>query len=229
MANRLLEQKKRIDQERLYGPREAMDLLKDLEGAKFDESVEVHVNLNVDPRRADQMVRGTLMLPNGTGKTRRVAVFAEGDAAREAEEAGADIVGSEDLAARVQNDNFLDFDVAVATPDQMRVVGRLGQILGPRGLMPNPKSGTVTPNVGRAVEDIKKGKIEYRVDRYGIIHGIIGKKSFDLESLIQNYFSMRDELQRVRPAPVKGRYFKSITLTTTMGPSIKVDPAVEKE
>ena len=229
MAKRLLEQKQRIDQERLYGPREALELLKDLEGAKFDESVEVHVNLNVDPRRADQMVRGTLMLPNGTGKTRRVAVFAEGDSAREAEEAGADVVGSDDLASRVQNENFLDFDVAVATPDQMRVVGRLGQILGPRGLMPNPKSGTVTPNVGRAVEDIKKGKIEYRVDRYGIIHGIIGKKSFDVESLIQNYFAMRDELQRVRPAPVKGRYFKSVTLTTTMGPSIKVDPAVEKE
>jgi large subunit ribosomal protein L1 len=229
MAKRLLEQKQRIDQERLYGPREALELLKDLEGAKFDESVEVHVNLNVDPRRADQMVRGTLMLPNGTGKTRRVAVFAEGDSAREAEEAGADIVGSEDLATRVQNENFLDFDVAVATPDQMRVVGRLGQILGPRGLMPNPKSGTVTPNVGRAVEDIKKGKIEYRVDRYGIIHGIIGKKSFDLDSLVQNYFAMRDELQRVRPAPVKGRYFKSIVVTTTMGPSIKVDPAVEKE
>lgn len=229
MANRLLEQKKRIDQEKLYAPREALELLKDLEGAKFDESVEVHVNLNVDPRRADQMVRGTLMLPNGTGKTRRVAVFAEGDSAREAEEAGADVVGSEDLAARVQNENFLDFDVAVATPDQMRVVGRLGQILGPRGLMPNPKSGTVTPNVGRAVEDIKKGKIEYRVDRYGIIHGIIGKKSFDLDSLVQNYFAMRDELQRVRPAPVKGRYFKTITLTTTMGPSVRVDPAVEKE
>ena len=229
MAKRLLEQKQRIDQERLYGPREALELLKDLEGAKFDESVEVHVNLNVDPRRADQMVRGTLMLPNGTGKTRRVAVFAEGDSAREAEEAGADVVGSDDLASRVQNENFLDFDVAVATPDQMRVVGRLGQILGPRGLMPNPKSGTVTPNVGRAVEDIKKGKIEYRVDRYGIIHGIIGKKSFDADSLIQNYFAMRDELQRVRPAPVKGRYFKSVTLTTTMGPSIKVDPAVEKE
>ena len=229
MAKRLLEQKQRIDQERLYTPREALELLKDLEGAKFDESVEVHVNLNVDPRRADQMVRGTLMLPNGTGKVRRVAVFAEGDSAREAEEAGADIVGSDDLASRVQNENFLDFDVAVATPDQMRVVGRLGQILGPRGLMPNPKSGTVTPNVGRAVEDIKKGKIEYRVDRYGIIHGIIGKKSFDVESLIQNYFSMRDELQRVRPAPVKGRYFKSISLTTTMGPSIKVDPAIERE
>ncbi|MDP9455442.1 MAG: 50S ribosomal protein L1 [Actinobacteria bacterium] len=229
MAKRLLEQKQRIDQERLYGPREALELLKELEGAKFDESVEVHVNLNVDPRRADQMVRGTLMLPNGTGKTRRVAVFAEGDSAREAEEAGADVVGSEDLASRVQNENFLDFDVAVATPDQMRVVGRLGQILGPRGLMPNPKSGTVTPNVGRAVEDIKRGKIEYRVDRYGIIHGIIGKKSFDVDSLVQNYFAMRDELQRVRPAPVKGRYFKSIAVTTTMGPSIKVDPAVERE
>ena len=229
MAKRLLEQKQRIDQERLYGPREALELLKDLEGAKFDESVEVHVNLNVDPRRADQMVRGTLMLPNGTGKTRRVAVFAEGDSAREAEEAGADIVGSEELAARIQNENFLDFDVAVATPDQMRVVGRLGQILGPRGLMPNPKSGTVTPNVGRAVGDIKRGKIEYRVDRYGIIHGIIGKKSFDVDSLVQNYFAMRDELQRVRPAPVKGRYFKSIAVTTTMGPSIKVDPTVERE
>ena len=229
MAKRLLEQKQRIDRERLYAPREALELLKDLEGVKFDESVEVHVNLNVDPRRADQMVRGTLMLPNGTGKTRRVAVFAEGESAREAEEAGADVVGSEDLAARVQNENFLDFDVAVATPDQMRVVGRLGQILGPRGLMPNPKSGTVTPNVGRAIEDIKRGKIEYRVDRYGIIHGIIGKKSFDIDSLVQNYFAMRDELQRVRPAPVKGRYFKSVTLTTTMGPSIKVDPAVERE
>ena len=229
MAKRLLEQKQRIDQERLYGPREALELLKELEGAKFDESVEVHVNLNVDPRRADQMVRGTLMLPNGTGKVRRVAVFAEGENAREAEEAGADIVGSEELASRIQNDNFLDFDVAVATPDQMRVVGRLGQILGPRGLMPNPKSGTVTPNVGRAVEDIKRGKIEYRVDRYGIIHGIIGKKSFDVDSLVQNYFAMRDELQRVRPAPVKGRYFKSISVTTTMGPSIKVDPTVERE
>src|SRR4028119_73804 len=150
MAKRLLEQKQRIDQERLYRPREALELLAGLDGAKFDESVEVHVNLNVDPRRADQMVRGTLMLPNGTGKTRRVAVFAEGENAREAEEAGADIVGSEDLAARIQNEGFMDFDVAVATPDQMRVVGRLGQILGPRGLMPNPKRGTGTANVAGA-------------------------------------------------------------------------------
>jgi large subunit ribosomal protein L1 len=229
MAKRLLEQRQQIDRERLYRPREALELLTGLDGAKFDESVEVHVNLNVDPRRADQMVRGTLMLPNGTGKTRRVAVFAEGENAREAEEAGADIVGSEDLAARIQNEGFMDFDVAVATPDQMRVVGRLGQILGPRGLMPNPKSGTVTPNLRRAVEDIKRGKVEYRVDRYGIIHGIVGKKSFDVDSLVENYFALRDELQRVRPAPVKGRYFRSIAVSTTMGPSVKVDPSAERD
>ncbi len=229
MAKRLLEQRQQIDREKLYRPREALELLEGLDGARFDESVEVHVNLNVDPRKADQMVRGTLMLPNGTGKTRRVAVFAEGENAREAEEAGADIVGSEDLAARIQSEGYMDFDVAVATPDQMRVVGRLGQILGPRGLMPNPKSGTVTPNVGRAVEDIKRGKVEYRVDRYGIIHGIIGKQSFDVDRLVENYFALRDELQRVRPAPVKGRYFKSIAISTTMGPSIKVDPSAEKD
>jgi large subunit ribosomal protein L1 len=229
MGKRLLEQKTRIDSTRHYHPREALELLKELDGAKFDESVEAHIHLNVDPRRADQMVRGTLMLPKGTGKTRRVAVFAVGDKAREAEEAGADVVGSEDLAERIREQGFMDFDVAVATPDQMRIVGPLGQILGPRGLMPNPKSGTVTQDVGRAVEEIKRGKIEYRVDRYGIIHGIIGKKSFDLDSLVENYFALREELQRARPAPVKGRYFKSVALTTTMGPSIKVDPAVEKD
>src|SRR5918997_7114008 len=229
MGRKLLEQRAKVEKDLLYTPREALELLKSLEGANFDESVEAHVRLNVEPRRADQMVRGTLMLPNGTGKTRRVAVFAVGENAREAEEAGADIVGSDDLAARVRDENFMEFDVAVATPDQMRVVGRLGQILGPRGLMPNPKSGTVTPNVGRAVEEIKRGKIEYRVDRYGIIHGIIGKKSFDVDSLIENYFALREEFQRARPAPVKGRYFKSVTLTTTMGPSIKVDPAVERD
>jgi large subunit ribosomal protein L1 len=229
MGKRLLEQKTRIDPTRLYHPREALEVLKELDGAKFDESVEAHIHLNVDPRRADQMVRGTLMLPNGTGKTRRVAVFAVGDKAREAEEAGADVVGSEDLTERIREQGYMDFDVAVATPDQMRIVGPLGQILGPRGLMPNPKSGTVTQDVGRAVEEIKRGKIEYRVDRYGIIHGIIGKKSFDLDSLVENYFALREELQRARPAPVKGRYFKSVALTTTMGPSIKVDPAVEKD
>ena len=229
MGKRLLEQKSQIDTDRRYTPREALELLKGLDGAKFDESVEAHVHLNVDPRRADQMVRGTLMLPNGTGKTRRVVVFAEGEKAREAEEAGADVVGSEDLANRIRNEGFMDFDVAVATPDQMRIVGPLGQILGPRGLMPNPKSGTVTMDVGRAVEEIKRGKIEYRVDRYGIIHGVIGKKSFDTDSLVENFFALREELQRARPAPVKGRYFKSVALTTTMGPSVKVDPAVERD
>ena len=229
MGKRLLEQRQKIDRERLYHPREALELLKELEGPKFDESVEAHVNLNVDPRRADQMVRGTLMLPNGTGKTRRVAVFAAGEKAREAEEAGADIVGTDDLAARVRDEGFMDFEVAVATPDQMSIVGRLGQILGPRGLMPNPKSGTVTMDVGRAVEEIKRGKIEYRVDRYGIIHSVLGKKSFDLDSLVENYFALREELQRVRPAPVKGRYFRSVAVSTTMGPSIKVDPAIERD
>jgi large subunit ribosomal protein L1 len=229
MGRKLLEQKSRIDPEQRYTPREALELLKSMDGAKFDESVEAHIHLNVDPRRADQMVRGTLMLPNGTGKSRRVAVFAEGEKAREAEEAGADVVGSEDLASRIRNDGFMDFDVAVATPDQMRSVGQLGPVLGPRGLMPNPKSGTVTQEVGRAVEEIKRGKIEYRVDRYGIIHGVVGKKSFDLDSLVENYFALREELQRARPAPVKGRYFKTVALSTTMGPSVKVDPAIEKD
>jgi large subunit ribosomal protein L1 len=229
MGRKLLEQKARVEQDRLYTPREALELLKSLEGAKFDESVEAHVKLNVDPRKADQMVRGTLMLPNGTGKTRRVAVFAVGENARAAEEAGADVVGSDDLAARIRDENFLDFEVAVATPDQMSIVGRLGPILGPRGLMPNPKSGTVTPNVGRAVEEFKGGKIEYRVDRYGIIHGIIGKKSFDVDRLVENYFALRDELQRVRPAAVKGRYFRSVAVASSMGPSIKVDPTIERD
>src|SRR5215213_4076924 len=224
MGRKLLEQKTKIDSERLYTPREALELLKSLDGAKFDESVEVHVKLNVDPRKADQMVRGTLMLPNGTGKTRRVAVFAVGENAQEAEEAGADIVGSDDLAARIRNEGFLEFEVAVATPDQMSVVGRLGPVLGPRGLMPNPKSGTVTPNVGRAVEEIKRGKVEYRVDRYGIVHGIVGKKSFDVDSLVENYFAMRDELARARPAAVKGRYFRSVAMATSMGPAVRIDP-----
>jgi large subunit ribosomal protein L1 len=229
MGRKLLEQKSRIDTERRYSPREALELLKEMEGARFDESIEAHVNLSVDPRKADQMVRGTMMLPNGTGKTRRVAVFAVGEKAREAEEAGADVVGTDDLAARIRDEGFMDFDVTVATPDQMSVVGRLGQVLGPRGLMPNPKSGTVTMDVGRTVEDIKRGKIEYRVDRYGIVHSILGKKSFDVDSLVENYFALRDELQRARPAAVKGRYFRSITITSTMGPAIKVDPMVEKD
>lgn len=229
MGRRLLDQKQRIDKERLYSPREALELLQTLDGAKFDESIEAHINLNVDPRRADQMVRGTFMLPNGTGRSRRVAVFAVGEKAREAEEAGADVVGAEDLAARVREQGFMEFDVAVATPDQMSVVGRLGQVLGPRGLMPNPKSGTVTMDVGRAVEEFKQGKIEYRVDRYGIIHSLLGKKSFDLDNLVENYFALREELQRVRPAPVKGRYFKSVAVSSTMGPSVKVDPNADRD
>ncbi|BBL79594.1 50S ribosomal protein L1 [Rubrobacter xylanophilus] len=228
-GKRLLEQRAKVERDRLYSPREALELLKELDGARFDETVEAHVHLNVDPRRADQMVRGTLMLPNGTGKTRRVAVFAVGEKAREAEEAGADVIGSEELAARIQNEGFMDFDVAVATPDQMSIVGRLGPILGPRGLMPNPKSGTVTMDVGRAVEEIKRGKVEYRVDRYGIIHTVLGKKSFDVDDLLENYFALREELVRARPAAVKGRYIKSVTFTTTMGPSVKVDPSVERE
>ena len=229
MSRKLLEQRAKVEKDRLYAPREALELLKSLKGANFDESIEVHFKLNVDPRKADQMVRGTLMLPNGTGKTRRVAVFAVGENAREAEEAGADIVGSDDLAARIRDEGFLEFEVAVATPDQMSVVGRLGPVLGPRGLMPNPKSGTVTPKVGRAVEEIKRGKVEYRVDRYGIVHGIIGKKSFDVDSLVENYFAMRDELARARPAAVKGRYFRSVAIATSMGPAVRIDPTLERE
>ena len=219
----------KVDREHQYAPAEAVRLLKELEHTKFDETVELHIRTGLNVRHADQQLRGTLMLPHGTGKDVRVAVFAEGEKAREAEEAGADVVGSDDLASRIKDQGFMDFDVAVATPDQMRAVGQLGPVLGPRGLMPNPKSGTVTMDVGRAVEEIKRGKIEYRVDRYGIIHGVIGKKSFDADSLVENYFALREELQRARPAPVKGRYFKSVALTTTMGPSIKVDPAVEKD
>lgn len=229
MGKKLLEQKSQVDPERLYTPREALELLKGLEGAKFDESVEAHLNLNLDPRKAEQMVRGTIMLPNGTGKSRRVVVFAAGEQAREAEEAGAEVVGTDDLAARIRDEGYMDFDVAVASPDQMSVVGRLGQVLGPRGLMPNPKSGTVTQEIGRTVEEFKRGKLEYRVDRYGIIHSLLGKKSFEVDDLVENYFALRDELQRARPSAVKGRYFKAVTLSTTMGPSVKVDPNIEKE
>lgn len=229
MGKKLLQQKEQVDTERLYSPREALELLKGLDGANFDESVEAHMNMNLDPRKAEQMVRGTIMLPHGTGKTRRVVVFAAGEQAREAEEAGAEVVGTDDLAARIRDEGFMDFDVAVATPDQMSVVGRLGQVLGPRGLMPNPKSGTVTQEIGRTVEEFTRGKEEYRVDRYGIIHSLLGKKSFELDSLVENYFALRDEMQRARPSAVKGRYFKVVSLSTTMGPSVKVDPTIERE
>src|SRR5919198_440665 len=213
-----------IDRERAYSPVEAVRLLKSFDGKKFDETVEVHFRLGLNVRHADEQLRGTLMLPHGTGKEARVAVFAEGDKAREAEEAGADIVGSADLAKRVE-EGFTDFDVAVATPDLMGQVGRLGRVLGPRGLMPNPKTGTVTMDVAKAVRDAKAGKLEYRTDRGANVHVSIGKKSFDERELLENYAALLDEIVRAKPAAAKGRYIRQITLTSTMGPGIHVDPA----
>jgi len=213
-----------IDGTRLYTPVEGIRLLKSLEGAKFDETVEAHFRLGVDVRHADQIVRGTTVLPHGTGKEMRVAVFAEGDKAREAEEAGADVIGSDDLAKQVQ-EGKLDFDVAIATPDMMGTVGKLGRILGPRGLMPNPKSGTVTFDVAKAVTDAKGGKVEYRTDRSGIIHLSIGRKSFTETQLLENYGAVLDEIVRAKPAAAKGKYLKSVHVATTMGPSIALDPA----
>src|SRR6185436_809717 len=189
---------------------------------KFDETVEVHFRLGVNVRHADQQLRGTIMLPHGTGRTARVVVFAQGDKAREAEEAGADVVGGDDLAARIQ-EGWTDFDVAIATPDMMVVGGRLGRILGPQGKMPNPKTGTVTMDVARAVEDVKAGKIEYRTDRSGIVHVPLGKKSFDERALVENYRTVLDEIVRVKPAAAKGRYLRTIVLSSTMGPGIKLD------
>jgi len=216
--------KKTIASDRLYTPLEGMRLLKSLESAKFDETVEVHFRLGVDVRHADQIVRGTTVLPHGTGKEMRVAVFAEGDKAREAEEAGADIVGSEALAKQIQEGVF-DFDIAIATPDMMGTVGKLGRILGPRGLMPNPKSGTVTFDVGKAVADARGGKIEYRTDRSGIVHLSIGKKSFTEEQLVENYGAVLDEILRAKPAAAKGKYIKSASISATMSPGIALDPA----
>jgi large subunit ribosomal protein L1 len=213
-----------IDRERVYSPLEAIRLLKSLDGTKFDETVEVHFNTGLNVRHADQQLRGTLMLPHGTGKEMRIAVFAEGEKAKEAEEAGADVVGTADLAARIQ-EGFDDFDVAIATPDVMGVVGRLGRILGPRGKMPNPKAGTVTFDVGKAVTDAKAGKLEYRTDRGANVHLALGRKSFDERQLLENYAVVLEEIVRARPAAAKGRYIRSITLTTSMGPGIKVDPA----
>jgi large subunit ribosomal protein L1 len=213
-----------VDREQLYSPVEAIRLLKGVEGTKFDETVEVHLNLGLNVRHADEQLRGTMMLPHGTGREARVAVFAEGEKAKEAEEAGADVVGAADLAARVEG-GFTDFDVAIATPDQMGVVGRLGRILGPRGLMPNPKTGTVTFDGGKAVGDAKAGKLEYRTDRGANVHIPIGKKSFDERALVENYAALIDEIVRAKPAAAKGRYIKKITLASTMGPGIHVDPA----
>jgi large subunit ribosomal protein L1 len=213
-----------IDREKLYSPVEALALLKDWDGPTFDETVEVHFRLGLNVRHAEQQLRGTLMLPHGTGRESRVAVFADGEKAREAEEAGADVVGTAELAKRIE-EGFDDFDVAVATPDQMGVVGKLGRILGPRGKMPNPKTGTVTFDVAKAVRDAKAGKLEYRTDRGANVHLPIGKKSFDQRALVENYAAVIDEIVRVKPAAAKGRYIRSVTVTTTMGPGVHVDPA----
>jgi large subunit ribosomal protein L1 len=214
----------KIDADKAYSPLEAVRLAKSTASAKYDETVEIAFRLGVDPRKADQMVRGTVNLPHGTGKTARVLVFANGDKAEAAKAAGADYVGSDDLIERIQG-GFLDFDAVVATPDLMGKVGRLGRVLGPRGLMPNPKTGTVTPNVGKAVTDIKGGKIEFRVDRHANLHFIIGKASFTDAALVENYAAAIDEILRLKPSAAKGRYLRKVAMTTTMGPSIPVDPS----
>jgi large subunit ribosomal protein L1 len=215
--------RQRLDREREYSPAEAIALVKQLAHAEFDESVEVHVRTGLNVRHADEQLRGTIALPNGLGKDVKVAVFAQGDKAREAEEAGADVVGADDLAQRIQ-DGFDEFDVAIATPDLMPVVGRLGRILGPAGKMPNPKVGTVTMDVGKAVEEAKAGKVEYRTDRNAIVHLVIGKRDFDDRRLLENYAAVIDELIRAKPSAAKGRYLRTVTIATTMGPGVKVDP-----
>jgi large subunit ribosomal protein L1 len=213
-----------IDRERLYTPLEAIKLLKSLDETKFDETVELHVNTGLNVRHAEQQLRGTLMLPHGTGKEMTVAVFADGEKAKEAEDAGADVVGAADLAEKIEG-GFDDFDVAIATPDMMGTVGKLGRILGPRGKMPNPKTGTVTFDIAKAVTDAKAGKLEYRTDRGANVHVLLGKKSFDERRLLENYAAVMDEIQRAKPAAAKGRYLRSVTLTSSMGPGIKIDPS----
>ena len=215
---------KRFDRDQQFSPTEAIELVKSLAPAKFDETVEMVARLGIDPRKADQMVRGTVSLPSGTGKDVRVAVFAAGEAAAEARAAGADIVGADDLAAEVEKGN-MNFDVAIATPDLMPMVGRLGRVLGPRGLMPNPKTGTVTNDVGKAVTDFKGGKVEYRADRYANVHVPIGKVSFSPDALATNYNAVLEELNRAKPASAKGRYLRKVVLSSTMGPGVKVDVA----
>ena len=219
-----LESRSKVDREREYGPAEAVKLVKETKPSKFDESVEVHIRTGLNVRHADEQLRGTIALPHGLGKEVKIAVFAKGDKAREAEEAGADVVGAEDLAQRVQ-DGFTDFDVAIATPDLMPVVGRLGRILGPQGKMPNPRVGTVTMDVAKAVEEAKAGKVEYRTDRTAIVHLVIGKKDFDERRLLENYAAVIEEIIRAKPSAAKGRYIRSITLASTMGPGVKVDPS----
>ncbi|HUZ08815.1 MAG TPA: 50S ribosomal protein L1 [Acidimicrobiales bacterium] len=215
----------KVDREAQYGLAEGVDLVKTTAPAKFDETVELAVRLGVDPRKADQIVRGTLSLPFGTGRTVRVAVFAAGEQAAEARAAGADVVGADDLVARVSGEGFLDFDVAIATPDLMGKVGTLGRVLGPRGLMPNPKTGTVTTDVGRAVAEFKAGRVEYRTDKVGNVHLPVGKVSFANEQLLGNIGAVLDELQRAKPASAKGRYVRTITVSSTMGPGVRIDPA----
>ena len=218
-----VEAKAKVDREHEYEPAEAVRLLKETKTAKFDESVEVHIRTGLNVRHADEQLRGTIALPHGLGKEVKIAVFAKGDKAKEAEEAGADVVGAEDLAARVQ-EGFMDFDVAIATPDMMPVVGRLGRILGPSGKMPNPKVGTVTMDVAKAVQESKAGKVEYRTDRTAIVHLLIGKTSFPERQLLENYAAVIDELIRAKPSAAKGKYIRSITVASTMGPGVKVDP-----
>ena len=218
-----IEARAKVDREREYEPTDAVQLVKDLGRAKFDESVEVHIRTGLNVRHADEQLRGTIALPNGLGKDVKIIVFAQGDKAREAEEAGADVVGAEDLAKQVE-EGFDDFDVAIATPDLMPVVGRLGRVLGPSGKMPNPKVGTVTMDVAKAVEESKSGKVEYRTDRNAIVHLVIGKTSFDERALLENYVAVMEEIVRAKPASTKGRYIRSITLASTQGPGIKVDP-----
>jgi large subunit ribosomal protein L1 len=219
-----LDARQRFDRAREYEPAEAIELVKQLSRVKFNESVEVHVRTGLNVRHADEQLRGTIALPNGLGKEVKIAVFAQGDKAREAEEAGADVVGAEDLAQRIQ-DGFDDFDVAIATPDLMPVVGRLGRILGPAGKMPNPKVGTVTMDVAKAVQESKAGKVEYRTDRNAIVHLVIGKRDFDDRLLLENYAAVIDELVRAKPSAAKGRYIRSVTFASTMGPGVKVDPS----
>ena len=227
-GKRYVELVAKVDREREYEPAQALALVRSLTSAKFDESVEVHVRTGLNVRHADEQLRGTIALPNGLGKDVKIAVFAQGDKAREAEEAGADHVGGQDLAKRIQ-DGFDDFDMTIATPDMMSVVGQLGRILGPAGKMPNPKVGTVTMDVGKAVEESKAGKVEYRTDRTAIVHLVIGKASFDEHKLLENYAAVIEELVRAKPSAAKGRYLRSITLATTMGPGVKVDPSRTRE
>ena len=219
------ESAKLIDKQALYDPKDAFDLVCKASKAKFDETVELHVKLGVDSRHADQQVRGAIVLPHGTGKTVRVLVFAKGDKAKEAEAAGADYVGAEDMVARITGENFFDFDVVIATPDMMGVVGRLGKVLGPRGLMPNPKAGTVTPDIARAVQEAKAGKIEYRLDKTNIIHCPIGKVSFGTEKLAENFKTLMDAIVKAKPAAAKGQYVRSCVVSATMGPGVKINPS----